>query len=244
MTNIALGQSISATSTYIPPEGFFHEAYLVDGEWLTIEGTNLKLGWNSSVTNGAGEYDPVDITLSLDALYTVSRLVLKPMKWANGAQTPRDFELQSSTDGEHWTTLVTAKDVDTSAADNTSVVPLVWNIDPTDMRYYRLHITRHAAKDPTGAYYSSIGELELYGYEANPGEEGDLTMNKYALRMNPGETDWLYLTADTRPSTHTAAYESSDPTIVTVDADGTVHAVSLGKATNDHRKGYRHRCDI
>lgn len=231
LTNIALGQSISSTSTYVPPEGFFNDAYLVDGHWDTYAGGNVKLGWNSSVSNGAGEYDPVDITLSLDATYRVSRIVIKPMQWDKGDATPKAFELQCSFDGKTWTTLVTAKDVNTHAASNTAVVPLTYDIDATEMNYFRIHITRHAKLDPAGAYYSSLGELELYGVQSAAAEEGELSVNKYALCMGAGESDRLFLTNGKRETAHAVTCVSSNPAVVKVEDDGTVQAVADGEAT-------------
>ena len=43
--NFALGQTITATSNYVPTEGYFNVTFLNDGEWLTVEGANVKLGW-------------------------------------------------------------------------------------------------------------------------------------------------------------------------------------------------------
>lgn len=231
LTNIALGQSISSTSSYVPAEGFFNDSYLIDGHWDTYADGNVKLGWNSSVSGNIGEYDPADITLSLDTTYEVSRIVLKPMQWDKGDATPKDFELQCSMDGTTWTTLVTEKDVNTHAASNTAVVPLTYDIDTTEMEYFRIHITRHAKLDPSGAYYSSLGELELYGYEKVDAEEGELFVNKYALCMDAGETDRLFLTNGKRETSHAVTCASSDTAIVTVEDDGTVHAVSDGEAT-------------
>lgn len=233
LTNIALGQSIAATNSYHPAEGFFDEAFLVDGQYDTYTAGNVKLGWNTNTVGGmVNEYDPVDITVTLDSVYTVEQIVLKPMMWGNGDSFPRDYELQGSTDGVTFTTLASDKDVNAHAESNTSVKPLVYDIEPTDIAYFRIHITRHSAVvDPSGPYTSALGELELYGYETDTAEQGEIMVNKYALSMNPGEYDELYLMRGKKKSTHTVTYASSDKKVVTVDGNGKVTSVGVGTAT-------------
>lgn len=234
LENVALGAGITATSTYIAPEGFFSESLLIDGDWDTYPGRNgnVKLGWNTAVSGGPmKEDDPVDITISFDVVNTVEQIVIKPMQWNSGDGTPRDFDIQVSVDGASWTTVVTARDVNTHAASNTAVKPLTYSFAPVDALYVRLHIIRHsAAKDVGGCFISCLGEIEVYGYESENQEEGDLYMNKYALRMNPGETDWLYMTNGRRRSGHEMTCTSTDEGVVTVDKNGTVHSVAVGEA--------------
>lgn len=233
LTNVALGQTVTATSSYIAPEGFFGESLLVDGEWETIiPGGNVKLGWNSDVYTPTAETDPVDVTVELDGTYAVRQIVIKPMKWNLGKQTPKAFDLQYSLDGVTFVTLRSETDVNTEAATDVDVKPLVYDINPTDMKYFRIHITRHGNLDAGGSWFSSLGELELFAMvEEKPEEEGELAVNKYALRMNPGETDWLYLTDGKKVTAHPVRYASTNEQVVSVDADGTVHSVATGEAT-------------
>ena len=233
LTNVALGQTVTATSSYIAPEGFFGESLLVDGEWETIiPGGNVRLGWNSDVYTPTAETDPVDVTVELDGTYAVRQIVIKPMKWNLGKQTPKAFDLQYSLDGVTFVTLRSEKDVNTEAATDVDVKPLVYDINPTDMKYFRIHITRHGNLDAGGSWFSSLGELELFAMvEEKPEEEGELAVNKYALRMNPGETDWLYLTDGKKVTAHPVRYASTNEKVVSVDADGTVHSVATGEAT-------------
>lgn len=233
LTNVALGQTVTATSSYIAPEGFFGESLLVDGEWETIiQGGNVRLGWNSDVYTPTAETDPVDVTVELDGTYAVRQIVIKPMKWNLGKHTPKAFDLQYSLDGVTFVTLRSEKDVNTEAATDVDVKPLVYDINPTDMKYFRIHITRHGNLDAGGSWFSSLGELELFAMvEEKPEEEGELAVNKYALRMNPGETDWLYLTDGKKVTAHPVRYASTNEKVVSVDADGTVHSVATGEAT-------------
>ena len=172
--NFAKGQDIEAENNYYPPEGFFDVSFLVDGEWLTIEGDNLKLGWNTDPYSGIGETDPVEITIKLDTYYLLEKILLYPMKWTNGEAFPRDFELLGSVDGGEWFAVYEAqKDVTAAAADNVSVTPKEYVLEtPVSIRYFRLRITRHSATmDATGAATSALGEIELYGSKDTAAEE-------------------------------------------------------------------------
>jgi hypothetical protein len=172
--NFAKGQIIEADNNYFPPEGFFDASFLVDGEWLTLEGDNLKLGWNTDPFSGIGENDPVEITVTLDGIYALERILLYPMKWTNGEAFPRDFELLGSMDGSEWFAVCEAqKDVTAAAEDNVSVTPKEYTPDaPVSIRYFRIRITRHSSiVDATGAATSALGEIELYGYHDTAAEE-------------------------------------------------------------------------
>ncbi|MBO5510293.1 MAG: discoidin domain-containing protein [Clostridia bacterium] len=172
--NFAKGQTIEADNNYFPPEGFFDASFLVDGEWMTIEGDNLKLGWNTDPFSGIGETDPVEITVTLDGIYALERILLYPMKWTNGEAFPRDFELLGSMDGSEWFSVYEAqKDVTAAAEDNVSVTPKEYTPDaPVSIRYFRIRITRHSPiVDATGAATSALGEIELYGCRDTAAEE-------------------------------------------------------------------------
>ncbi len=248
LENIALHQAITATSNYVPPEGFFDVAYLVDGEWETITGSNVKLGWNTDpYDTSMVETKPVDITISLDSSYAISKIVVKPMKWGEGEAFPRDYELQLSEDGESWTTVASGVDMNVKAASNTEVQPVEYPIAETRAKFFRMHITRHSTRqDASGAFTSALGELELFGYEDGY-EIKPTAINKKALRMNPGETDWLQLNVDKHVPRPTVTYRSDNTDVVTVDADGTVHAVACGNAVitvEDTTNGGTFTCNV
>ena len=246
--NFAKGQHIEATNSYVPVEGFYNATFLNDGEWKTLEGSNVKLGWNTDPYSGIGETDPVDITIRLDGEYALETVVLYPMKWGSGETFPRDFELQGSTDGKTWFSVYPAqKNVSAKADSNTAVQPKTYELDaPVTIKFFRIHITRHSTvKDASGAASSALGEIELYGY--GEGEMKETVINKAALRMNPGETDWLELVADRRLDPPEAVYSSSNDKVVKVDPDGTVHAVAVGEAvitTKDLSTGKEYRTAV
>ena len=164
--NFALGQTIHSDNSYVPPEGFFDVTFLVDGEWLTYADGNVKLGWNTDPYIMIGENDVVDITISLDTYYLLDRIVICPMKWANGVAFPRGYELLGSLDGSEWFELYAPQTgLSAEAADNNAVQPKEYVLDaPVSIRYFRLRITQQSAVvDATGANTSALGEIELYG---------------------------------------------------------------------------------
>ncbi len=226
--NFALGQSISATSDYVNPEGFFSADFLVDGQWGTYRGAGDKLGWHTNPYDTIEVDREVDIVVSLDGKYLLDEIILKPQQWSKGRAFPRDYLLQVSMDGQSWTTVAEGKNVDASAASNTAVQPISYPIARTQLKYFRIHITRHSTEfdGSTGSYYSGIGELELMGIydDTAPGNTA-VELNKTALRMQPGEYDVLKPVRSASEMT----WSSADPSIATVDENGRVEAVAFGE---------------
>ena len=177
--NFAVGQHIEANNTYVPPEGFFHADFLVDGEWLTYANGNVKLGWNTDPYSELGETDPVEIIISLDTYYVLEKIVICPMKWARGEAFPRGYELMGSLDGAEWFEVyATQHDLSAIAADDVSVAPKEYVLDtPTTIKYFCIRIIHQSpVVDKTGASTSALGEIELYGYkdtEAEANAEAD-----------------------------------------------------------------------
>ncbi|MGN1445288.1 MAG: discoidin domain-containing protein, partial [Eubacteriales bacterium] len=234
--NLALHVAAECANSYTPPEGFYDLAFLTDGEWQGIEGGNIRLGWHTNPFEPLAEEDTVDIVVPLGTLCTVEQVVLKPMKWSFGQTFPQDFEIQVSLDGTQWKTVASETGADArvpdqgnQAADSLAVQARTYDFDPVQAQYIRLHITRQGrVQDATGSCLTALGELEVYGY-MDGGEVLPVTLNKTSLRMNPGETDWLSLDADKRLPTPVVTYRSQDEAVVTVDADGTVHAQACGE---------------
>ena len=190
LTNIALNKPVEATSSYHPPEGFFHEEYLVDGDWDTYPGKdgNVKLGWNTDTTGELLYEDSVvDIVIKLEGAYKVEKVVLKPMQWASGDAFPRDYTLQASPDGKSWTDIVSATDVNAHAESNTEVQPIVYEFDAVALRFFRIHITRQSAMiDQSGSCTSALGEVELWGYTCDPSELPETEPETYTITFVAG----------------------------------------------------------
>lgn len=245
--NVALNQRVDATSSYVPPEGFFDASFIVDGEWETYANGNVKLGWNTNPMDPIGEDTPTDVTITLDGDYIVSRIVLKPMKWGCGDAFPRDYELQVSSDGTGYSTVVTEKNKSAHADSDTSVKPIEYVIDPVRIRSFRIHITKQSSViDRSGNYTSALGEVELYG-KSGGSEEMPAYLNKTALNMNPGEKDWLYIVYGRGSNAAEMTFRSNNESVVSVDGDGTVSAVKEGKATvtvTDAKTGKEYGCEV
>lgn len=252
--NLVLGLTAECPSSYTPPEGFYHILYLTDGEWMGLEGDNVHLGWHTDPYAQLNEDDTLDLVFSLNTLCAVEQVVLKPMKWSLGETFPRDFEIQVSVDGAFWRTVASEAGADArvpdngnSAVDSLAVEARTYDFDPVQAKYVRLHITRQGrAQDVTGSWLTALGEIEVYGYE--DGEDViPVALNKSALRMNPGETDWLSLTADQRLPALVVSYRSADEAVATVDADGTVHARAFGETNiyaTDENTGNVYTCHV
>ncbi len=233
--NFAIGQTVSASNSYTNPEGFYRAHYLVDGEWGTYKNPGDKLGWHTDPDKALGETTPVTITVTLDSVYELDEIILYPQKWANGKTFPRDYLLQVSMNGDDWTTVAEGKNMNAQASGNLSVQPISHNVETVSLKYFRMYITRHSAEtNPSGtAYYSALGELELMGrVDANHPENTRISINKTALRMQPGEWDVLKVAAGSALiDAPDVAWSSDNSAIATIDAEGKVTAVAYGTTT-------------
>ncbi len=167
-TNVALGQNIVSTSTYSygGSQDYIPEK-LVDGIW---EGVN---GWIHDTTNHPTQDTICDfsITITLDKVYTLYQLILKPMDAFSGGGFPSDYEILVSTTGadDSWTTVVTetGKTVASAAEAVTYVLD-----EAVEAQYIRLHITKtgSGAYLAGDGYYCQLGEIEAWGVAATQPE--------------------------------------------------------------------------
>lgn len=234
LINVALNQTVHATSDSAMQDNSFNAWLLVDGQWGPRKERGDRLGWSTDPSDLLAETTPVDVTVTLDAVYEIHNVILKPLMWEKGASFPCDFELQGSLDGKTFKTLKTVTNQVMEAADDESVEPQSYHIPPTSVRYFRIHITRHHFQTGAGYYQSGIGELELMGcLDLSVASNTALYVNKQALRMQPGEWDKLFLTTHyLNPATIPAVTWSSDDTdVATIDANGKVTAVAYGTTT-------------
>ncbi len=140
-TNLALNKPATASASCNTNEG---PEKAVNGSWTG--GNSDKWCDNTS----ASKWWRVD----LGATYTVSKFVIYHAG-AGGESTTwntRDFNLQISTDGVNWTTVVTVSGNTASTTTN--------NITTTTARYVRLNVT--APEQGTGGA-ARIYEVEVYG---------------------------------------------------------------------------------
>lgn len=166
LTLLSANKPVSATSSHY--ESFFNASFLTDGIWKTYgEDNNYTLGWCCMPGDEASADHPMDVTINLQTMASVEKIVLKPQKWSEGQAFPKAYALQVSTDGLTWTTVASASNVDASAVDNASVQPLTYEFDAVEAAYVRIRITEHSelVDTGTGARYSAIGEFEVWGEE-------------------------------------------------------------------------------
>ncbi len=161
--NVALGQSITSTSTYcyggsqeyIPQK-------LVDGIW---EGVN---GWINDTTNQKSEDGNCDITITitLDTVYTLQELILKPMDAFSGGGFPRAYELALSETGEDGDWTIVATETDKTVASGTVAVSYPLS-EKVDAQFIRLHITKTGGNAYLAGdgYYAQLGEIEAWGID-------------------------------------------------------------------------------
>ncbi len=229
--NIAVGQKAEATSNFLPPEGFFNITQLVDGIWAPYgQNGNNTIGWNSNPSDPIAEDTPIDITITLDKVYDIHEIILYPQMWGHGKSFPRDYDLQVSMDGREWTTVASDTGVDASAASDTEVQPIRYALDaPASAHYFRIHITRNSAEvdGGTGNYLSAIGELALYGTVGK--EKPSMSIDRLFRRLTLGASDTIVPTFKGIDAVPAVTYTSADPTVATVDADGNIKAVGLGR---------------
>lgn len=222
-TNIALGQKVSATSYFTDPDHKQNYAveHLVDG----LRGDSSEsshFGW--ATKRNIGETDPVTILLELDGIYAVENIVLSPILSDSGRFFPVDYTIRLSENGTDWSQLANVAGADTGGQ-------LRQHKSETSIRskYVEISITWHrlGAENGRQLYASRIGELEVYGELA---QRDTPAINKPALRMTPGSSDQLTVGWRTGKPLSDIQWSSSDTSVVSVAADGTVCAASEGSA--------------
>lgn len=203
-------QRAGSENSYEMPSELWTKLNLVDGKI----GNG---GWSCQpYDREMDQTKPVTITLELATESEVSAVTLFP----NG-QFPATYEIQVSTDGQNYTKV--AEDAGQSA---TQEEPKTYTFAKTDAKYVRLHITdRNPATGSDGAL-AQLGEIAVYGTSTVK-----MTLDRTALELFVNETDQLAPTFVGTKDTFAVTYKSSDTSVATVAADGTVTAKKLGKTT-------------
>ncbi|WP_219639653.1 discoidin domain-containing protein [Cohnella sp. CFH 77786] len=153
LTNLAIGKSVTASSTYNSTNWGAGKA--VDGERNSIPG---KYGWtsNNSLTSDHTEW----ITVDLGTTATITQVGLYPRNDAGNAGYgfPIDFTIQVSTDGTTWSTIVnrTAYPMPGDAVQS-------FSFPPVQARYIKVTGTslRQNPND-SNQYRMQFAELEVY----------------------------------------------------------------------------------
>lgn len=185
--------------------------------------TSAPYGWSTNQTA-----DPAtgvaDLTVDLEQLSVVQRFVVYPFYIGQdvGVYFPRAYDLQVSTDGKIYTTVVKKEG-------NESVVrPQIIDLEQAvEARYVRIHVTSGGYNpDSDLPYCTQLGEISVYGiYNSN-----SAVINKTALRMTPGDIDYLKITYYGIGEAK-VTYTSKDTSVATVTENGRVAAVDYGETT-------------
>ena len=161
VTNLALGRPVDVTidsGNGNLGSGFWDKDYLTDGQVPVFggEGDQSRLGWYAQTMVEAID---CKLTIDLGGLCAVSKVVLSPQTFLDGAQFPTDYTIQVSTDGSTWTD-VTGETGHTAS----STANVVLTFDEVDARYVRMAITKAGVAPGDGTYHTGFAEFEIYGY--------------------------------------------------------------------------------
>jgi|GEM_PF-2342209 len=180
-------------------------------------------GWSTTVSSSGDSSAGIgNLTVDLESEATVSRFVVYPFYINNdvGVFFPKAYDVQVSTDDETWTTVAT------KSGNQKVVRPQIIDLEnAVNARYVRLHVTESGYSEGNG-YCSQVGELSVYGIYNSKAA----VINKTALRMNPGDEDYLKFTYY-GVGEMKLTFASSNHNVVTVSDTGKVVAVADGTAT-------------
>ncbi len=203
---------VTASSSYEKPDETWSTAFAVNGV------SGAADGWSTDPYERVGDPE-ADATLALDLRCSsdLSRVVVFPRE----KDFPRNYRIEVSPDATTWTSVGESTD----NPGNTSE-PQVFDLAAgTDARYVRLHVDTRNGPDGNDGYLVQLSEIAVFGTAG-----GCTTMVKPALLLEPGASD------DTWFEHHGSgdidyAVSSSDPTVATVAADGTITARTAGSTT-------------
>ena len=203
-------QRAGSENSYEMPSERWTKALLVDG----IVGNG---GWSCQPYDREMDHTkPVTVTLELATEATVSAVSLFT---DTGFQFPAKYEIQLSTDGKTFETVASDAGVPVNNQETKT-----YTFAPAKAKYVRLHILeRNPAQGADGAL-AQLAELAVYG-EAH----ALLTLDRAALELTLGETDRLTPVFKGIASTPAVTYESADPSVAAVAADGTITAKKAGE---------------
>lgn len=207
--NLALGKRAVSDNDYA--EYGMAAANTTDGKLQTAD----TYGWSTRPgTDGTG-----NLTVDLGSEAALNRFVVYPFYIGTdvGVFFPKGYEIQVSSDNESFKTVA-------SMTENENVVrPQIIDLDKAvSGRYVRLHVTESGYLESQGNI-AQIGEISAYGiYNSNAA-----VINKTALRMNPGDEDYLKFTYYGAGNLN-LTFRSENTSVATISPEGKVVAVAEG----------------
>lgn len=155
--DLAIGSDVSASSTWLD-EQWWEAENIADGNRFSADGT---YGWSSDDDVDVNHTESV--TVDLGSVERIGQVNLLPRNYDGrdiGRGFPVDFTIETSTDGETWTTVVEESDY---SQPTTFAVP-EFPLDTTDARYVRITGTELRQVE-NGEYRMQLAEVEVFGAE-------------------------------------------------------------------------------
>lgn len=198
----------------------------IDGNVDTLWQADIS-GTNEEKTN---QY--IQLTWDEEQVWDTVRV-----RWSGGYM--KGYVVQTSSDGETWENVAS---VDNGKANDYKTIKLD---KPVTSKYLRVQGTDF------GAYYFEIRELEVYNESDIKAKEVLLNRDSIKLNLDSEEASYEKLDVAVNPS-NTAnkgiIWTSSNENVATVDQDGTVRAVGMGRAvitaTSQSDENVKKTCDV
>ncbi|QNK60264.1 immunoglobulin-like domain-containing protein [Paenibacillus sp. PAMC21692] len=189
--NVALGKSVTSSSSYENSGEGWTRSNLVDG---AKSGPRLPGAMENGFTTlptqtQASESNPAWVQIDLGMAYPIGEIALWPRNDNGtvniGAGFPIDFKLKISADNATWTTVAeeTGFEQPTTVTPHTATVPML------EARYVRLEATK-LRSDDRGALTLQFREMEVFRASLNISDE-EAVDNDYG-RLFPGGLNELY----------------------------------------------------
>ncbi len=216
LKNIAINKTATATECE-SGGGLYDPSYLTDGMYGNYP-AEQHLGWNTSKEANA--------TIDLGNVYSISRILLVPVAFEAGKFFPSAYKVSVSLDREEWKVVGSASDIPAVEGVSQEIT-----FEAVKAVYVKVEVIPRSVLENNGttSVWAQLGEVEVYGTYA--GEES-VSINKKALRMIPGDVDYLKITYKGGGNdSQKITFFSSNPSVATVTADGKVEAVSYGATT-------------
>lgn len=211
--NMAAGKSVTASSNI--GSLTWDTAFLTDGI------TDDNKGWSSNTGNNLNQTRNEWIIIDLGGICTFDQIKLYPRVNNGGYAFPIDFTINVSDDNMTWEKIVEKKGYPVPVSGVQE-----FDVGEQTGRYVKIDCTKMSNEGANSAYYRmQLCEVEIIGEVIVP---TSVTLDKNTADMKP--TTSLKLTATLAPEKASAilTWESSEPSVATVNSTGVVTALKEG----------------
>jgi hypothetical protein len=139
--------------------------------------------------NGAASVNAEYVTVTLPHKIKLSHLYLNSRPYSSRSNPPRDGYVYGSDNGTDWTLLKTYTDTGFNPNPTTTESKII-NVDSTDSyNHFALLVSKIYYSGSSSRLYTTLTELELYGYEEGAGSQGDTSVDTtFTSIMNTPQT--------------------------------------------------------